>query len=105
LVNKRTGGINSSSFSIETKNRDIYVKGEKPFLLEATLSIRNSDPKEDIALAFVRYYDTNGKLIKKYLEKPMLLKCHATQEFLVAQKENEGASGTNFLVEWTSDTK
>jgi hypothetical protein len=65
--------------------------------LEATLSIRNSDPKEHIALAFVRYYDTNGRLIKEYLEKPMLLKLIATQEFLVAQKENKGASGTNFL--------
>ena len=73
--------------------------------MEATLSIRNSDPKEDIALAFVRYYDTNGKLIKEYLEKPMLLKPQAAAEFLVAQKEIEGASGANFLVEWISDTK
>jgi hypothetical protein len=64
--------------------------------LEATLSIRNSDPKEDIALVFVRYYDTNGKLIKEYLEKPMLIKSLATHKFLVAQKENEGVSGTNF---------
>lgn len=73
--------------------------------MEATLSIRNSDPKEDIALAFVSYYDTNGKLIKEYLEKPMLLKSLATAEFLVAQKKIEGASGANFLVEWISGTK
>ncbi len=83
----------------------IYAKGGKPFLLEATLSIRNSDPKEDIAIASVRYYDTNGKLIRDYLEKPMLLKPLATTEFLVAQKETEGGSGANFIVEWVSDTK
>jgi hypothetical protein len=47
--------------------------------LEATLSIRNSEPKDGIALAFVRYYDTNGKLIMEYFEKPMLLKSLATQ--------------------------
>jgi hypothetical protein len=83
----------------------IYAKGGKPFLLEATLSVRNTDPNEDITLASARYYDTNGKLIRDYLEKPMLLKPMATAEFLVAQKEIEGGSGANFIVEWVSDTK
>jgi len=83
----------------------IYAKGGKPFLLEATLSVRNSDPTEDITIASVRYYDTNGNLIKDYLEKPMLLKPLATAEFLVAQKEIEGGSGANFMVKWVSDTK
>ena len=83
----------------------IYVKGGKPFLLEATLSVRNSDPTEDIAIASVRYYDTNGNLIKDYLEKPMLLKSLATAEFLVPQTDIEGGSGANFIVEWISDTK
>ena len=83
----------------------IYAKGGKPFLLEATLSVRNTDPNEDITIASVRYYDTNGNLIKDYLEKPMLLKPLATVEFLVAQKEIEGGSGANFIVEWVSDTK
>ena len=83
----------------------IYAKGGKPFLLEATLSVRNTDPNEDITIASVRYYNTNGKLIKDYLEKPMLLKPLATIEYLVAQKEIEGGSGANFIVEWISDTK
>ena len=83
----------------------IYAKGGKPFLLEATLSVRNSDPSEDLTIASARYYDTNGNLIKDYLEKPMLLKPLATAEFLVAQKEIEGGSGANFIVEWVSDTK
>ncbi len=82
----------------------IYAKGGKPFLLETTLSIRNSDPNEDITIASVGYYDTNGNLIKDYLDKPLLLKPLATVEFLVAQKEIEGGSGANFIVEWISDT-
>ena len=83
----------------------IYAKGGKPFLLEATLSVRNTDPNEDITIASVRYYDTNGKLIRDYLEKPMLLKPLVTKEFLVSQKEIEGGSGANFIVDWISDTK
>jgi len=82
----------------------IYAKGGKPFLLETTLSVRNSDPNENISIATVRYYDTNGNLIKDYLDKPLLLKSLATAEFLVAQKEIEGGSGANFIVEWISDT-
>ncbi len=83
----------------------IYAKGGKPFLLEATLSVRNSDPKKEITIASVRYYDTNGKLIKDYLEKPVLLNPLATAEFLVAQQEIEGGSGANFMVKWVSETK
>ena len=83
----------------------IYAKGGKPFLLEATLSVRNTDPNEDITIASARYYDTNGNLIKDYLEKPMLLKSLATAEFLVPQTDIEGGSGANFIVEWISDTK
>jgi hypothetical protein len=81
----------------------IYAKGGKPFLLETTLSFRNSDPNEDITIASVRYYDTDGNLIKDYLKKPMLINPLATVEFLVAQKEIEGGSGANFIVEWASD--
>ena len=82
----------------------IYAQGGKPFLLEATLSVRNTDPNEDITIAAVRYYDTNGNLIKDYLEKTIRLKPLATAEFLVAQKKIEGGSGANFIVEWVSDT-
>lgn len=83
----------------------IYARGGKPFLLETTLSVRNTDPKENITLAAVRYYDTKGNLIKNYLNKPMQIKTLATAEFLVPQKEIEGGSGANFIVEWASDTK
>ena len=83
----------------------ISLQPSSSFLLETTLSIRNSDPNEDITIASVGYYDTNGSLIKNYLDKPLLLKPLATVEFLVAQKEIEGGSGANFIVEWISDTK
>ena len=52
----------------------IYAEGGKPILLEATLSIRNTDHNQEITIASVNYYDTNGNLIKNYLEKPVLLK-------------------------------
>ena len=83
----------------------IYSQGGKPFLLEATLSVRNSDPDKKITIRSVRYYSTNGKLIKKYLEKPLQLKPFATAEFLVKQEKIEGGSGANFIVEWVAQPK
>ena len=83
----------------------IYSQGGRPFLLETTLSVRNSDPDKNITIRSVRYYDTNGKLIKKYLDKPLQLKPLATAEFLVKQEKIEGGSGANFIVEWVADTK
>ncbi len=82
----------------------IYAQGGKPFLLEALISIRNTDPNEDMILNAVRYYDSRGQMIQNYLEKPVRLSPLATVEFLVGQQDIKGGSGANFLVEWVSDT-
>ena len=83
----------------------IYFQGGKPFLLETTLSVRNSDPDKEITINSVRYYNTAGKLIKNYLDKPLRLLPLATTEFLVEQKKIEGGSGANFILEWVSNAK
>ncbi len=83
----------------------IYSQGGRPFFLETTLSIRNADPDTNISITSVRYYDTGGKLIKNHLEKPLQLKPFATVEYLVEQRQVEGGSGANFVVEWVADTR
>ena len=83
----------------------IYVQAGRPFLLETTLSVRNTDPDETIQVTSVRYYDTNGKQVETFVEKPLQLNPLATIEFLVPQQKTEGGSGANFMVEWVSDTK
>lgn len=40
-----------------------------PFLLAATLSIRNTDPDQPITVTAIDYYDSDGKLLKKYLKR------------------------------------
>src|SRR5690349_18338532 len=40
------------------------------FYLAATLSIRNTDLNNSIIITSVRYYDSNGKLVKQYLNNP-----------------------------------
>ena len=76
---------------------------ERPFLLTVTLSIRNIDPKHPIRIRVVDYYETQGKLAKKYLEKPMTLGPLESTRYIVPEKDTSGGSGANFIVEWKSD--
>jgi hypothetical protein len=78
----------------------IYYDGGRPYLLETTLSIRNVDPKRPIYVSAVEYYDTNGKLSRKYVDRLIKLDPLQTIEFLVERHDVAGGSGANFIVEW-----
>lgn len=80
------------------------LKG-RPFSLAATLSIRNTDPKHSITLLSVKFYDSDGKLIKEYLDKPAELKAMASTRYIITEGDTAGGSGANFLVKWQSQTK
>jgi hypothetical protein len=77
------------------------LKG-RPFNLAATLSIRNTDPKHPISLVSVKFYDSEGKLIKAYLDNPLELKAMASTRYILTESDVAGGSGANFLVKWTS---
>jgi hypothetical protein len=76
---------------------------EKSFLLTVTLSIRNIDPAHQIQVTRVEYYETQGKLLKKYVKKPLVLKPLESVRYVVAQSDSSGGSGANFMVEWKSE--
>jgi hypothetical protein len=77
----------------------IYYDGGRPYLLEATLSIRNVDPKRPV------YVDTDGKLSKKPVDQLIKLDPLQTIEFLVERHDVTGGSGANFIVEWHAGTR
>lgn len=79
------------------------LKG-RPFSLAATLSIRNTDPKHSITLVSVKFYDSDGKLVKEYLDKPGELKAMASTRYILTEADTGGGSGANFLVKWKAKT-
>jgi hypothetical protein len=82
----------------------IYIGDrETPFLLTVTLSIRNIDPKHQITITRVDYYESHGKLLKKYLDKPVTLNPLESIRYIVPESDKTGGSGANFMVEWKSD--
>lgn len=81
----------------------IYIGNrEQPFLLTVTLSIRNIDAKHPVTITSVEYYDTEGKRLRQYLEKPVSLGPWESIRYVVPQKDKSGGSGANFVVEWNA---
>jgi len=80
------------------------VKG-RPFDLAAILSIRNTNPNNSITLTSVKYYDSDGKLLKEYLSDPLQLKALVSTRYIITEGDKAGGSGANFLVKWKSEKK
>ena len=80
------------------------VKG-RPFDLAATLSIRNTNPKNSISLVSVKYYDTDGKLVEDYLKKPKQLNALVSTRYIITEDDKAGGSGANFIVVWKAAQK
>lgn len=95
-----------------SKGQTIYVpvysnvfSGPKrlPFLLAATLSIRNTDLSASLRVKSIDYYDTNGKLIRRYQERPVILGPMSSTYVHIEEKDNSGGFGANFIVRWEAD--
>jgi hypothetical protein len=73
------------------------------FNLAATLIIRNSDPVNSITVKSADYYDSAGRLLKKHLERSMLIRPLASAEVFVPESDTSGGLGASFIVRWASE--
>lgn len=71
--------------------------------LVVTLAIHNTDLDAPIIIQSVRYYDTNGELVREYIEEPIEISSLATTGFLVEAQDTSGGWGSNFIVEWVAE--
>lgn len=78
---------------------------QQTYNLTATLSIRNTDLTNPIIITSVRYNNSAGNLVRKYLERPTQLAALASTNFAVDSSDNSGGLGANFIVEWVSQTE
>ena len=51
----------------------------------------------------IRYYDTDGELVKNFLKEPVALSPMQTYKVRVTQKDTTRGVGANFLVEWQAE--
>ena len=105
-------GLSRADSSVSlSKGQTVYVPiyshiysgdKEQPFYLAATLSIRNIDLNHQVTITKVDYYDSTGKLLRKYLEEPVVLNPVASTRYVVKESDKTGGSGANFIVQWKS---
>ncbi|MBW4657368.1 MAG: DUF3124 domain-containing protein [Drouetiella hepatica Uher 2000/2452] len=81
------------------------VERSRTWDLTATLSVRNTELAHPIIVTSVNYYDTQGKLIRKYLEQPIELGSLSSTDFIVNQDDVSGGAGAAFIVEWVAQQK
>ena len=75
------------------------------FELAVTLSIRNTDLTNPIVITSVRYYNSEGKLVKEYLDRPIQIDALASTDFFINRNDTTGGLGANFIVEWVAQTE
>lgn len=75
----------------------------RPLDLTVTLIVRNVDPRRAITITSVDYHRTDGKLVRRYLDKPVQLGPLSAKEFLVDQKDDSGGTASSFLVRWKAE--
>ncbi len=71
-----------------------------PFYLSALLSIRNTDMANPITVQSADYFDTKGKLLKRYYQQPVTLAPLETVIVYIPEDDIAGGVGANFVVRW-----
>lgn len=79
---------------------DIYIdKQNQNALLAATLSIRNTSHDDSLFVNRIEYYNTNGDLVRTYIENTISLRPMATINYVIEREDDTGGPGANFIVE------
>ncbi len=107
-----SNGLASSSEIRLSKGQTVYVPvysnvftgpRKLPFQLAATLSVRNTDLSSPFRVTSIDYYDTQGKLVRRYLDKPASVGPLASTYVHIEEKDASGGFGANFIVKWEAD--
>jgi len=106
-----TSGWSASAETRLSKGQTVYVPAYSnvfsgprrlPLQLATTLSIRNTDPAASFRVTSIDYYDTNGKLVRRHLGKPISLGPLASAYIHIEEKDVSGGFGANFIVRWNA---
>ncbi len=103
---------NAFSDQLKKQSQTVYVSAYPhvfmgprgtDFDLGITLLIRNTDFKSPIIITSVDYYDTQGKLTKKYLSIPLSIAPMASKDIHITERDTGGGMGSNFIVRWKAE--
>ena len=68
--------------------------------LTATVSMRNVSKVDTLYVDQAEFFNTKGKSIRTYLQKPIFVAPLETLETVIHEQDQEGGTGANFLFDW-----
>ncbi len=71
-----------------------------PFYLATILSIRNTDMSNPVTVLSADYFDTKGKLLKRYYQQSVTLAPLESTYIYIPEDDTAGGFGANFIVKW-----
>jgi hypothetical protein len=83
-------------YQIHGSTRDAYS-------LTSTACLHNTDPKQAINVLCIDYYDSSGKLIKKFINEPITIKPWNSKEITLQPSREPEDFGANLIIRWKSD--
>lgn len=85
---------------------DLYIdKTNQSSLLAATLSIRNTSLTDTLFVSVIDYYNTEGSLVKSYIDQPVYMNPMATINYVLEKEDTSGGPGANFIVKLNSNSE
>ena len=103
-------GTNGWSAEIpRSKGQTVYVPAyshvftgprANPYNLAITLTVRNTDSSNSLAITAIDYHDHNGRLIRRYAASPLGLPPLASSYVHLEEKDTSGGFAPKFIVRW-----
>jgi hypothetical protein len=81
----------------------IYGSSRDSYNLTSTACFHNPDPKQAIKILSIDYYDSSGKLVKKFIDDPIMIKPWNSKEITIQPRTEAEDFGGNLIVRWKSD--
>ncbi len=92
--------LTSGSSYLSVYSQIYIIENKRKQDLAVTVSLRNLSRKDSIYFTAIEHFDTSGKLVASYVQKPIVLQPLQTVEIVLSQYESVGETGGNFIFDW-----
>lgn len=79
-----------------------YETDQRKAFFTVILSLRNISFTDSIYFDHIQYYDSEGKMIREFSEKILVLRPMESFEYIIESPNKEGGPGANFVVGYAS---
>jgi hypothetical protein len=80
-----------------------YGSTRDAYALTSTACLHNTDSKHAIVVYTIEYYDSNGKLLNKFIDAPMTIKPWNSREITLPHSTQPEDFGANLIVRWRAE--